>query len=99
MFTNPARKRLSAATLFVFCVLAAVLKFGAAGKAEKVPATFLPLMSAVSVETLLTDPVGARNSAKFGRGVRNELTDAGRASIVIYLKDQADVGAAYEIKD
>lgn len=99
MFTNPARKRLLAATVFVFCVLAAALKFGAASKAENGAETILPLMSAVSIESLLTDPVGVHGSSKFGRGVSAELTGAGRASVVIYLSEQANVSAAYEMKD
>ncbi|MFN0277252.1 MAG: S8 family serine peptidase [Pyrinomonadaceae bacterium] len=99
MFQIFARKRLLVLTVVVFCVLSVVLKFGAAGKAKPATALSIPLMSAVSLEALILDPMGLYSSPKIARDVRAEMSNGERASVVVFLADQADVRAAHNMKD
>ena len=99
MFQTSARKRLFAVTLFVFCVVAFALKFGAAGKAGTFPLSPLPLLTATKFDAVVTNPLSIYSSPKIGRDVLAEMSGGESASVVIFLTEQADVGAAYNIKN
>jgi serine protease AprX len=92
MFQIPARKRLLAVTVVVIFIIAAALRFGAAGKADSVT-----VASSAGGGSPLT--VRGGSDPKIAREVLADTADGSSASAVIFLADQANVSAAYEMKD
>ncbi len=98
MFQTFGRKRSSIVVGFIFFGIAAVLRFGFISQAGTAPLPFLPLLTATSLEAVFTNPMGVHDS-KIAPEVMADTLDGKRTSVVIFLADQADVSAAYNMKD
>ncbi len=83
---------------FVLFIMAAGAKFSTASRAQKAISSSLPLLTTTSLGAVLTDPLRP-GSAKIAREVFDDTLDGKRTSVIIFLADQADVGAAYDMKD
>jgi hypothetical protein len=96
-----ARKRLAFVSLFVLTIALLVLKFGPVSKAgESLPP--LPLMTSTSSTSIIASAIGGAasdNGSKVGHEVIADTANGRSASVLIYLADQADVSAAYKMKD
>ena len=95
---NVGRRRLAVAAVFGFFIIAAALRSGFVIKADNAPLAFLPLLTATSLEAVFINPMGVHDS-KIAPEVMADTLDGKRTSVVIFLADQADVRAAYEMKD
>lgn len=95
---NIRRRRLLLAAVFVFAVAALGLRFGTVSQAGTLPFGSLRLLTTASFASVLTDPL-TPHSEKIARAVLDDTLDGKRTSAVIFLAEQADVSAAYEMKD
>ena len=98
MFQTFGRKRSAITVRFIIISVAIVLRFGSVSKADSAKLAFIPLMTATSLEAVFTNPMGVHDS-KIAPEVMADTLGGKRTSVVIFLADQADVSAAYNMKD
>lgn len=96
MTTFVTRKRLAVLSVAVVCILLGLLVFGPVGNAASITSVFTSAIpkSNGSFFTAVVQPAD-----KISAEVKADIADGKSTSVVIFLADQADVTAAYDIKD
>ncbi len=96
MTTFVTRKRLAVLSVAVVCILLGLLVFGPVGNAASITSVFTSAIpkSNGSFFTAVVQPAD-----KISAEVKADIAGGKSTSVVIFLADQADVTAAYDIKD
>ncbi|MBK9529354.1 MAG: hypothetical protein IPO41_13825 [Acidobacteria bacterium] len=94
------RKRLAAASVISICILLMALASGEVGRASGIDSIFTSTAPQTYFGPLFTRADGYVDPAtKVSDAVREDTSKGKKAEVVILLADQADVSAAYDIKD
>src|SRR4051794_34661255 len=102
MFQFVARKRLAIVSLCILSIALFVLKNGSVSSAGSQPSLQLPLMTSTGGGSLFTSAISGAasdNGSKIGHEVLTDTANGRKASVLVYLAEQADVSAASQMKD